>query len=221
MYVDKTAPAAPTINLSSTSETSNDVTFTLSSVSESNQSGVNKRQYKIGSGSWTDYNGGSITLLTNTGAKTVYARTIDNVGNTSANTTATGKCDKDQVSVERVSNRTPNGECYFTLQFTNNNTLSGTSGYDYVYWNPKQTTDTENLGNGNTCTTNNDNLNSPRGLNLYKTSGTITGNTIELRQYYSKQYYCLAVRPHRNTEISSLNRWTVQHKHAITGSSCS
>ena len=33
---------------------------------------------------------------------------------------------------------------------------------------------------------------------------------------HQRQYYCFAVRPYRNKEITEINRWTIQRKHAKT-----
>ncbi len=209
--IDKSKPTKPKINV--TGKITDTRYFNIVHGTD-NDSGISKSQYSFNKSSWTDYKS-SVTLLTTTGVKKVYARTIDRVGNISDITEVTGQCNKDGITVSRVSNSKENGWCYFTLEFTPKYSgLNGTAGYDYYYWNPTSTNDTENTdGHGPNCDVNN--------LTNLKASGKgTTKRQIRFTQYYSKQYYCLAVRPHRNSEINGLNRWTIQKKHAITGNSC-
>lgn len=215
LKIDKTKPTKPTIKLSSTTETSSNVTFTITNGTDSN-SGVSKTQYKIGNGSWQNYSS-QVTLLNNTGVKTVYAKTIDKAGNESETVSATGKCDKDAVTVTRKTSGKDSKGCYFILNFSTKNTLTGITNkaFEYAYWEVKQTTDTSNKQSeqwASYCGTQ-----PPSGAKIYKTT---TAETIKLYQKYSNQYNCFAVRPVRTTEISGLNRWTVQRKHARTDNSC-
>ena len=198
--------SAPTITLNKTSTSSSpsttDITFALS-----NPNSVGKLQYKIGSGSWTDYSGSAVTLINTTGSKTVYARVTYN-GKYSSVTDKTGYCNKDGVSVS------PNAleGTYFTLKFTLPNNPSGvTNGkYEYIYWGAVATNDTENKQSSQTnkCNLTKDLINKRK---------TITTPTTEkLYMKYQRQYYCFAVRPYRNKEITEINRWTIQRKHAKT-----
>ncbi|WP_449011853.1 fibronectin type III domain-containing protein [Paenibacillus taichungensis] len=89
--IDKTAPTSPVITLSDSSWTNKDVTFTLTSGTDSG-SGVAKSQYKIGTGAWVDYTG--VVTISTEGQTDIYARTIDNVGNLSTQSTAKTLIDK-------------------------------------------------------------------------------------------------------------------------------
>lgn len=198
--------SAPTITLNKTSTSSSpsttDITFALS-----NPNSVGKLQYKIGSGSWTDYSGSAVTLINTTGSKTVYARVTYN-GKYSSVTDKTGYCNKDGVSVS------PNAleGTYFTLKFTLPNNPSGvTNGkYEYVYWGAVATNDTENKQSSQTNKCNlTEDLISKRKI-------ITTPTTESLYMKYQRQYYCFAVRPYRNKEITEINRWTIQRKHAKT-----
>ena len=89
--IDRGNPTSPTINLSN-SNWSSDVTFTITNGTDS-VSGVQKSQYKLGSsGTWNDYS--STVSISTEGLTVVYAKTIDNAGNTSSESQATAKVDK-------------------------------------------------------------------------------------------------------------------------------
>ena len=204
--IDKTNPTTPTISLSHTSETAENVTFTITPGTDS-QSGVNKTEYKIGNGSWTKYNGNRITLLSNTGVQEVSARTIDYAGNTSNTTSKTGKCDKDAVTVNRKDNKAGGFRLTLSLKYSPIGITS--NKYEYAYWKIESTNDTSNNQSGQVeskCG------NKPPSSATKKT--TTNGYTDYIPQKYSRQYYCFAVRPYRSEKISELNRWTVQRKHA-------
>ncbi len=211
IIIKDTTVAKPTINLSSTTQTTSNVTFTITKPSTLTGGKV---QYSYNKKDWFDYSS-KVTLLNTTGVKTVYARSVDASGNTSDMVSATGKCNKDAVKVDRSSNGSDSGnKCYVILKLDLANTgLTGITSkkYEYVYWSPKKTTDTTNQGKVSVC-------------GEVPTTGikvTTTGLTGKLYQKYSNQYYCFAVRPYRSKEIPELNRWTVQRKLANTGSTCS
>lgn len=191
---------APTIHLSSTTQTTSNVTFTLTNP---NSSGT--LQYSYDQKTWTNYGNNEVTLLNETGSKTVYARVVNGT-NTSSVSQATGYCNKDGVS---VSPSDLSGT-YFQLGFSLLNNPSGvTSGkFEYFYWGAESTTDTTN----NQSTQAKTKCKLPSGTPKTTTNST----TAKLYMKYQKQYYCFAVRPYRANEISTINRWTIQRKHAIT-----
>ncbi|MEI6578577.1 MAG: cohesin domain-containing protein, partial [Eubacteriales bacterium] len=80
--IDKTNPAAATLspNIANTTPTNTDVLVTITYPSTPGDSFI--KQYKIGSGSWTDYTIG--TPVTVTANNTVYAKSRDAAGNWSA-----------------------------------------------------------------------------------------------------------------------------------------
>ena len=208
---DSTVPK-PKINLSSTSQTTSNVTFTITKPSDLGSGG--KVQYSYDKSKWTDYSS-TVTLLKTTGVKTVYARSVNASGKTSSIVSATGKCNKDAVVVDRSSNGVDSGnKCYFILKLNlKNSGLSGITSnkYEYYYWLPKKTSDTTNKGNVDTC------------KKSFPTSGkmvTTNGLTKKLYQKYSGQYYCFAARPYRSNDISGLDRWTIQIKLANTSATC-
>jgi hypothetical protein len=98
--IDKTPPSQPTITLNPSGWTNNNVTVTLTHGADG-QSGVEKSQYKIGSGAWTDYTG-PFTVSTE-GQTVISAQTIDKVGNVSTMTTATAQVDKTGPSVPTLT----------------------------------------------------------------------------------------------------------------------
>ena len=136
--VDKTNPTAPTINMDE-SWTNIERTFTLSGASDAH-SGVKTVQYKIDDGSWTTYNNNTVSALKANGTVTVYARTIDNVGNISATVSKTAKVDKDDgklvsksISGERYKDGT---DYWFRPGDTITTKLKATdslSGIDRIY----------------------------------------------------------------------------------------
>jgi uncharacterized protein YccT (UPF0319 family) len=91
-FVDKSAPAAPTLTLSNTNWTNQNVSFTIASGADG-LSGTAKSQYRIGAGgAWTDYT--APVTVTTEGVTDVYARTLDNVSNASAAVMQTIRIDK-------------------------------------------------------------------------------------------------------------------------------
>jgi hypothetical protein len=89
--IDHTAPSAPVIETSAVQPTSNEVTFSVAGGTDL-ESGVLVSQYKLGAaGNWTDY-AGTVTISAE-GTTIIYARTIDQLGNISAETSATVEID--------------------------------------------------------------------------------------------------------------------------------
>ncbi|MCT4612577.1 MAG: GBS Bsp-like repeat-containing protein, partial [Clostridia bacterium] len=88
--VDNTKPTVPTINVDSSWQNTN-VNFTITGGTDSG-SGLARREYKIGSGAWQAYS--SAVTVSAEGITTVYARTVDNVGNISAQVSREVKIDK-------------------------------------------------------------------------------------------------------------------------------
>jgi VCBS repeat-containing protein len=85
---DRLPPNSPTINAT---KTASQITFTLTDNGDctsqndgSYVSGIDKLQYKLADGNWTDYTDGStITALSQPGEIIIYAKAIDKAGNTS------------------------------------------------------------------------------------------------------------------------------------------
>lgn len=192
----------PIITLSSASQTSSDVTFSLT-----NPNNTGTLYYSFDKENWVEYPNGNILLINWTGSRKVYAY-VKGTTTKSETSEATGYCNKDGVWV------TPNAleGTYFKLKFTLPNNPSGvTNGkYEYIYWGAVATNDTENKQSSQTnkCNLTKDLINKRK---------TITTPTTEkLYMKYQRQYYCFAVRPYRNKEITEINRWTIQRKHAKT-----
>lgn len=194
--------AKPIINLSPAPKTTSDITFTLT-----NPNSTGTLYYSFDKTNWVKYPHGDILLINWTGSRKVYAYVKGTTTNSEISE-ATGYCNKDGVSVS------PNAleGTYFTLKFTLPNNPSGvTNGkYEYIYWGAVATNDTENKQSSQTnkCNLTKDLINKRK---------TITTPTTEkLYMKYQRQYYCFAVRPYRNKEITEINRWTIQRKHAKT-----
>ena len=210
--IDKTNPTVPTITLNPNKESASNVSATIKAGID-DDSGLEKVQYSYDKSTWTTYSK-AITVLKTTGAKTIYARSVDNLGNVSKVVSATAKCDKDTVTVSRESFGADSKGAWFKLNFKQKYTgLSGITAqkYQYAYWKATKTTHTENKESslvGTKCGT------APPSTATIRT--TTNAKTISLYQKYKNQYYCFAVRPYRSTEISNLNRWTVQWKLAVT-----
>ena len=194
--------AKPIINLSPAPSTASDITFTLT-----NPNSTGTLYYSFDKTNWVKYPHGDILLINWTGSRKVYAYVKGTTTNSEISE-ATGYCNKDGVSVS------PNAleGTYFTLKFTLPNNPSGvTNGkYEYIYWGAVATNDTENKQSSQTNKCNlTEDLISKRKI-------ITTSTTEKLYMKYQRQYYCFAVRPYRNKEITEINRWTIQRKHAKT-----
>lgn len=216
--IDKTAPSAPKVVLSSTKKTTKDITFKITA-GKDNESGVSKTQYSFDKKTWKTYKAGSsIDLLTNTGVKTVYARTLDQMGNISSIVSDTGKCDKDETEISRYSNGKNDKGCWvmYNLKLANTGLTGITKNkYEYAYWNPTKTTHTTSKDHklvDKKCGTS-----PPKGVSIKTTTNA---RTDALYLKYSNQYACVAVRPYRSKEISGLNRWTVYWAFTVTQYTC-
>ena len=194
--------AKPIINLSPAPKTTSDITFTLT-----NPNSTGTLYYSFDKTNWVKYPHGDILLINWTGSRKVYAYVKGTTTNSEISE-ATGYCNKDGVSVS------PNAleGTYFTLKFTLPNNPSGvTNGkYEYIYWGAVATNDTENKQSSQTneCNLTKDLINKRKIIT--------TPTTESLYMKYQRQYYCFAVRPYRNKEITEINRWTIQRKHAKT-----
>lgn len=194
--------AKPIINLSPAPKTTSDITFTLT-----NPNSTGTLYYSFDKTNWVKYPHGDILLINWTGSRKVYAYVKGTTTNSEISE-ATGYCNKDGVSVS------PNAleGTYFTLKFTLPNNPSGvTNGkYEYIYWGAVATNDTENKQSSQTNKCNlTEDLISKRKI-------ITTPTTERLYMKYQRQYYCFAVRAYRNKEITEINRWTIQRKHAKT-----
>ena len=194
--------AKPIINLSPAPKTTSDITFTLT-----NPNSTGTLYYSFDKTNWVKYPHGDILLINWTGSRKVYAYVKGTTTNSEISE-ATGYCNKDGVSVS------PNAleGTYFTLKFTLPNNPSGvTNGkYEYIYWGAVATNDTENKQSSQTNKCNlTEDLISKRKI-------ITTPTTERLYMKFQRQYYCFAVRPYRNKEITEINRWTIQRKHAKT-----
>ena len=194
--------AKPIINLSPAPKTTSDITFTLT-----NPNSTGTLYYSFDKTNWVKYPHGDILLINWTGSRKVYAYVKGTTTNSEISE-ATGYCNKDGVSVS------PNAleGTYFNLKFTLPNNPSGvTNGkYEYIYWGAVATNDTENKQSSQTneCNLTEDLINKRKIIT--------TSTTEKLYMKYQRQYYCFAVRPYRNKEITEINRWTIQRKHAKT-----
>lgn len=194
--------AKPIINLSPAPKTTSDITFTLT-----NPNSTGTLYYSFDKTSWVKYPHGDILLINWTGSRKVYAYVKGTTTNSEISE-ATGYCNKDGVSVS------PNAleGTYFTLKFTLPNNPSGvTNGkYEYIYWGAVPTDDTENKQSSNKseCDLTKDLINKRKIIT--------TSTTEKLYMKHQRQYYCFAVRPYRDKEITEINRWTIQRKHAKT-----
>lgn len=194
--------AKPIINLSPAPKTTSDITFTLT-----NPNSTGTLYYSFDKTNWVKYPHGDILLINWTGSRKVYAYVKGTTTNSEISE-ATGYCNKDGVSVS------PNAleGTYFTLKFTLPNNPSGvTNGkYEYIYWGAVATDDTENKESSQTnkCDLTKDLINKRKIIT--------TSTTEKLYMKFQRQYYCFAVRPYRDKEISEINRWTIQRKHAKT-----
>lgn len=96
--VDLNPPTAPQVELSSTTWTKENVSFTLTHGSDAG-SGVAKSQYRIGNDSpWVNYE--DPVTITREGSTIVYARTIDRVGRTSVSASAEVRIDRTPPLIE-------------------------------------------------------------------------------------------------------------------------
>lgn len=194
--------AKPIINLSPAPSTTSDITFTLT-----NPNSTGTLYYSFDKTNWVKYPHGDILLINWTGSRKVYAYVKGTTTNSEISE-ATGYCNKDGVSVS------PNAleGTYFTLKFTLPNNPSGvTNGkYEYIYWGAVPTDDTENKQSSNKseCDLTKDLINKRKIIT--------TSTTEKLYMKHQRQYYCFAVRPYRDKEITEINRWTIQRKHAKT-----
>jgi chitodextrinase len=125
--IDHTAPGAPVIETSAVQPTSNAVTFSLAGGTDL-ESGVLVSQYKLGAfGAWTDYSG-TVTISAE-GTTIIYARTIDHVGNISAETSTAVEIDYTVYSGLRFDGvddyvMTPNMVSYFSNSTGSNETVT-------------------------------------------------------------------------------------------------
>lgn len=100
LTVDKSRPSNPTLNLSSTDWTCNDLTFSIIHGSDS-ETGVMKSQYRLNSGTWADYS--TVVTISTQGITVIEVKTIDKVGNTSSIVTGTAKIDKTAPTAPTIS----------------------------------------------------------------------------------------------------------------------
>ncbi|NEW09151.1 S8 family serine peptidase [Paenibacillus sp. SYP-B3998] len=92
VYIDKTSPTQPTINLSSNDWSNTDVSFTIIEGMD-NGSGIKNTQYKVGNdGIWVNYT--SPVTVTTEGKTEIFAHSIDNAGNISSEARALILIDK-------------------------------------------------------------------------------------------------------------------------------
>jgi hypothetical protein len=126
LVYDTTAPSAPTITPSRAAGSwgATDVTFTLGGSTDS-LTGVNRYEYNLNGGAWTTYTG-TVTLST-TGATTVNARAVDNVGNVSGTTSATFYIDKVAPTAPTI-NRSNTNWSNVNVTFTITNGTDANSG---------------------------------------------------------------------------------------------
>lgn len=98
--IDKTPPEEPIISVSYGGWTKNDVSFTIQH-GKDDLSGPAYSEFKINNGEWQRYV--EQYNVSNEGVITIYARTIDNMGNVSGSNTATIKIDKTKPTKPLIS----------------------------------------------------------------------------------------------------------------------
>ncbi|MEK4372337.1 fibronectin type III domain-containing protein [Paenibacillus sp. FSL R5-0473] len=98
--IDKTGPTAPKLTLSDLEWTNKNVTFTITDGVDEG-SGAAKTQYRFGAtGAWVDYV--AEETISAEGETEIFARTVDNVGNVGALSSALAKIDKTAPSTPQV-----------------------------------------------------------------------------------------------------------------------
>ncbi|SEN44526.1 fibronectin type III domain-containing protein [Paenibacillus sp. OK076] len=113
--IDKTGPDEPKITLSDDEWTNQDVSFEITS-GEDTGSGLAKSQYRLNEqGPWIDYTGE--VKVTKEGKTTVYARSLDQVGNVSTVAKAIIRLDK-TAPTEPVITLSQSGWSKEAVQFT-------------------------------------------------------------------------------------------------------
>ncbi|HKL10837.1 MAG TPA: immunoglobulin-like domain-containing protein [Clostridia bacterium] len=100
--IDNTSPSEPSISIDPEAWTSGSALVTIIPGADSG-SGVSKTEYALGSGDWTEYN--EAFYVSTEGALCIYARTLDNVGNSSGQASSESKIDRTGpiVSIEDYS----------------------------------------------------------------------------------------------------------------------
>ncbi|MBV6717220.1 fibronectin type III domain-containing protein [Paenibacillus chitinolyticus] len=101
VMIDRTNPTAPSLILSESKVTKNNVWVTLTDGSDA-ESGIEKSQFKIGdAGSWIDYT--SPVEVSGEGKTNVYARSIDKAGNVSDETSTLVNIDRTKPTVPLIT----------------------------------------------------------------------------------------------------------------------
>ncbi|WP_164779551.1 fibronectin type III domain-containing protein [Paenibacillus kobensis] len=104
---DSTPPTAPVLKFTPSGWTKQSVMVEVTNGTDS-QSGVQKSQYKIGAGAWTDYS--TAITISDEGVYDLSARTLDNAGNISSEATGQAKVDKTlPVTTHRVDGKLTSG----------------------------------------------------------------------------------------------------------------
>jgi len=131
--IDKTPPTAPSITVNPSTWTNGTITVTITAGTDS-FSGVNRTEYRINGGTWTVYSS-SFTVSTE-GVHTIEARSIDNVGNISAISSAQAKIDKTAPTVTANPQSRDWGNTDVTVTLTYNDAGAGLSIKQYA-WSTK------------------------------------------------------------------------------------
>ncbi|WP_187355366.1 S8 family serine peptidase [Paenibacillus tengchongensis] len=118
---DVTPPSAPSISLSHTQLTNSDVTVTIAAGTDS-ESAIARTEYKLGTaGTWQTYS--KPFIISQNGNLVVFARTIDQAGNISAESSATVKIDKVAPALPTVN------PIYYPSTMVTGTAESGTAVY--------------------------------------------------------------------------------------------
>jgi hypothetical protein len=123
-FVDRTAPAAPSLSASSSSWTNGNSTVTVTHGTDTGGSGVNRTEYSLSGATalgYTTYT--SPIVITNAGVTTISARTVDNAGNVSSVTTNT-------VSIDRTAPAAPSFAVSPSSWTNGNSVVTITAGTD-------------------------------------------------------------------------------------------
>lgn len=100
--IDKTSPIeAPAISVSTDQWSKENVTFTLSDITQPSGQSVDRRQYRIDGGTWTDYT--AEETISAEGETLIESRTIDEADNTSDAKSQTIRIDKTTPTITNLA----------------------------------------------------------------------------------------------------------------------
>lgn len=121
--IDKSAPSsAPSVSLSKSGWSNEEVTFTLGAVSQVGGESPQKRQYRLNGGAWTDYT--APVTVSAQGQTTIETRTLDEAGNASSLQSAIAYVDTVAPVVDTLTAQ-PHASGGATITFAASDATSG------------------------------------------------------------------------------------------------